>query len=608
MKELVRALLVLLVAFAGLAKAQDAQAEGLEQVVERLDLREIPLREALRLIAEESGVNLVASEAAAATKVSCYLQRVRVRQAIESIAKSYGLWYREDADLNAVHILTTEEFQRDLSLFRDERTQVFTLYYPNALDVALSIRNLFGTRVRFTLDQQSRFDDFAEMNQRFQRFDLLDRRSQGRTVNGQGGVSQLNGFNANTGLGAAGLFGQNQLRTGDPGQYGTANGNNTTGALAPEELGPQETELLQRALSDPDTADREALDRLQNERATIFVSILRKNNQVAVRSADQSALRQIEQIVQALDVPTPQVLLEIRILNLDLGDDFQSAFDFAFADSTTLAGRDPSSIGQQDPGGLVYSFVDGNFQARLQLLQQNRRVNTVASPLLLVANNEVSRLFIGEERPFVRSISSQTTINSNVATTTPTSVIELRSVGTTLLLTPNINADRTVTLRVLQESSDIRVGGASIPVVTGSGNLVQQPVDTVVSRTITGTVVAKDGLTLALGGLIEEGVSDKQEGVPGLMDLPWVGALFRDEAKQRYRRELVVLIRPHVLFTASEGRDRTSELATRLSIHPHRTGERGLDAFTADEAPRPPLGKHPLREMLKYQSALPDGQ
>lgn len=589
-------------------RAQDSQAKGLEAQVERLDLREIPLREALRLIAEESGVNLVASEAAAATKVSCYLQHVSVRQAIESIAKSYGLWYREDSELEAVHILTTEEFQRDLSLFRDERTQVFTLYYPNALDVALSIRNLFGSRVRFTLDQQSRFDDFAEMNQRFQRFDLLDRRSQGRTVNGQGGVNQLNGFNANTGLGASGLYGQNQLRSGDQGQFGSVTGGSGGGSSNTDELGPQELELLQRALADPDAADREALDRLQDERATIYVSILRKNNQVAVRSSDQAALRQIEQIVQALDVPTPQVLLEIRILNLDLGDDFQSAFEFEFGDATTTLGRSVSSIGQLDPGGLVYGYVDANFTARLELLQQNRRVNTVASPLLLVANNEVSRLFIGEERPFVRSISSQTTINSNVATTTPTSVIELRSVGTTLLITPNINADRTVTLRVLQESSDIRVGGASIPVVTGAGNLIQQPVDTVVSRTITGTVVAKDGLTLALGGLIEEGVSDKQEGVPGLMDLPWIGALFRDEAKQRYRRELVVLIRPHVLFTASEGRERTNELATRLSIHPQREGEHGLGAFSAEEAPRPPLGTRPLREMLKFQSALPDGQ
>ena len=67
---------------------------------------------------------------------------------------------------------------------------------------------------------------------------------------------------------------------------------------------------------------------------------------------------------------------------------------------------------------------------------------------------------------------------------------------------PQINADRTVTLRVLQENSQVLTGGATIPIVTGNGSIQSQPVDIVSTRTFSGTVVAKDSLTLAIGGLI----------------------------------------------------------------------------------------------------------
>ena len=131
------------------------------------------------------------------------------------------------------------------------------------------------------------------------------------------------------------------------------------------------------------------------------------------------------------------------------------------------------------------------FTARIQFLETKDRVTAVATPMLLVANNEVARLFVGEERPVVRNISSQTTVNENVVTTTPSNTIETRPVGTTLLLTPNVNADRTVTLRVLEESSEVLVGEASIPVVTGDGDVINQPVDVVSSRTVTGTSFSK---------------------------------------------------------------------------------------------------------------------
>ena len=113
---------------------------------------------------------------------------------------------------------------------------------------------------------------------------------------------------------------------------------------------------------------------------------------------------------------------------------------------------------------------------------------------------------------------------------------------------------------------------------------------------------------LALGGLIDEGITSTQTGIPGLMDLPILGALFRRELKSRHHTELVVLVRPHVLFTASEGSELSRDLAGRLSLHPagKNMGE-PMGTYGKDEAPRPPYTKKPLEEMLKFQSGLPDG-
>jgi hypothetical protein len=76
------------------------------------------------------------------------------------------------------------------------------------------------------------------------------------------------------------------------------------------------------------------------------------------------------------------------------------------------------------------------------------------------------------------------------------------------MITPSINADRTVTLRIAQQQSRKNEGGATIPVLDAEGRVQQVAVDTVQRQTASGTIVGKDGLAVALGGLIEEEVSD----------------------------------------------------------------------------------------------------
>src|SRR5262249_47863924 len=153
---------------------------------------------------------------------------------------------------------------------------------------------------------------------------------------------------------------------------------------------------------------------------------------------------------------------------------------------------------------LLFQVVSANFRARLQVLETKNRVTELATPLLMTANNEVSRIFTGQQVPITVGFNPPQIVATGLAATTTvagTPQTLLQDVGTTLLITPNINADRTVTLRILQENSTVVPGGATIPVADATGTINQVPIDTVRRETVSGTVVAKDGLALAIGGL-----------------------------------------------------------------------------------------------------------
>ncbi|MFO1066354.1 MAG: type II and III secretion system protein [Pirellulales bacterium] len=211
------------------------------------------------------------------------------------------------------------------------------------------------------------------------------------------------------------------------------------------------------------------------------------------------------------------------------------------------------------------------FSPRL-LLESKNRVTALATPLILTANNEVSRIFVGDTIPFTvgftpsQVLSSIGSVNGAVA---GTPITELRDVGQSLLITPNINADRTVTLRVVEENSERVVGGSSIPVpATGGTGVTNVNVDTVRRRTISGTVVAQDGMAVALGGLIEEQAGDARDQVPMLGNVPGIGFFFRRQAISRSRSELVVIVRPYVFNTPTESAATTELLLGEVSNHP----------------------------------------
>ncbi len=603
---------------------------------------ELPLLDALRMLANQSGNNYSASTEANKTLVNALLRNISANSVVEEICKSHNLWFKRDEVSQIIRIMSLKEFERDLVGFGEEQTEVFTLMYPNVAEIATSIADLFGDRVQLSLGAETIEEDARDLNGRFNRFDILQQRSQ--QLNGQQNNNALGGVNSIYGQGGFGNngngngigFGQN-FGDGNGSGFG-GNGRNSffrqrnnqlqnqSNQTAEQEanpyrnLTPEQAQRLELALAAPvPNANGEAtVQALRQKPSNIFVTASRRNNMVVVRTADSRAMVDIRALIRRMDVPTPLVLLEVQVLSVRLGDDFRSVFDYQYGDGTTggmftqgnierpLSGGALLGGAGLNSGDMTFVVVSNNFRARMQLLEQKNRVVSVASPILLTANNEVSRLFLGEERPIVRNITSRSFIGDNTIANTPITETEFRSVGTTLLITPNINSDRTVTLRLLQENSVINAGAATIPVINtnanSKANSVQNvPVDVVASRSVSGTFVAKDGMAVAIGGLIEDKKKLDRAQVPFIGRIPLVGTLFSRQEKGESREELVVVVKPHVISTPSEAEQISDNLLKKLSVNEtSRLRELGLLPKVAGE-----LSSAPKARVVREEPSAP---
>lgn len=595
--------------------------------LKKVDFRELPLVEACRLLSDQTGLNLVPSAEAASATVSLFLRDVPALAAVEAMCKSHDLWMQRDPRTGIVRINTVREYKRDITSFTEEKTEFFTLLYPNALDVAYAVRNLFGARVVLQPGDAD-LDLMADLAMRFGRFDLIDSRTQGFGAGLPGGAGSAFG---GAGFGSRGYFGA--YAGGVEGAAGLPGFGGFAGALygasaaygRPYETAPPRTPAAPKPL-EPTAEEIPTLEKLiagakldetqkaailqslaQRVQAPIYVTVARRQNKLIVRSGDDAALEQIRALVRKLDIPTPLLLLEVRVLSVDLLDGYTSFFEYQGAHQKVAGAMTTGNILNPTPpalgpagtglrqGDLIFQYVDANFAARLQVLAQKNRIRTLATPVLLTANNEVSRLFIGREVPLNRSfVGGQAVTNQATTTTVPgTTGIEFRPVGTTLLFTPTINADRTVTLRIVQETSDVN-STATVLVPTATG-FAPQPVNVVSSQVVSGTVVAKSELAVAFGGLIEAGTSREDEQVPILGDIPLLGLLFKRRVDRDTRREIVVVVRPYVLSTPAESEAVSHRLMEKLGSDTRALDVRPVADVAGGGGAAVPSGGTPFR-------------
>ncbi|MDR0702501.1 MAG: DUF3438 family protein [Azoarcus sp.] len=531
--------------------------------------KQITLDEAAQFISQIGNTSIVVTSSVANKRVSLYLRDVDVDGMVRSLCRAAGVWHRYDAQTKAYILMDAKEYQQDIAITRDEITRSYVLRHHNVVSIANAIEALFG-------DRASLVEPVEEMPP-------VDMGGTSRNQSSYGGSGYGGSGYGGSGYGGSGYGGNRSFSS--EGLYSRRSGGSSRSRQAQQTDARKEiTTISQAGLEaalDVDSSQANKLEASEvlataNKGPAINITYNKLHNMLLVRTSDEAALKEIDKFVASMDLPPRQVLLEMRILEVELGKDFRSVFDVGASGDSTSRGPQELGVGSGASGGAsgaypgvagalgnfaaeaaptaIWQLVNDSLRLRLQLLEGENRVNVLATPMLVAANNQPARLFIGDEQVLVTGASAESiTGTTGVVNTIIAVETERRNVGQTLIVLPRINADRSVTLTIDQDNSHIISGGATLPLSLGNGNVQQYAIDTVNTANLQVTAHARDGLTVAIGGMISQRVSDAEEKVPLLGDIPVLGHLFKKTVRANSRRQLVLLITPHVLETPEEG-------------------------------------------------------
>ncbi len=273
-------------------------------------------------------------------------------------------------------------------------------------------------------------------------------------------------------------------------------------------------------------------------------------NAIVVR-ARQSEHAEIAQLLNRLDTAARQVMLEATIAEVTLNDELDVGVRWFFENGNwdfNLSDLDSGAVTGTNPG---FTAVFGSNYANVALsaLSSVTDVNVISSPTLVVVDNREGILQIGDQVPIATQTSSQTLEGSIVLTQ-----VEYRDTGILLRVKPRVGADGRVNMEISQEVSDVsptRTSGIDSPTIS--------------TRKVQTSAVLRDGQTLALGGLVTESNNKTRAKVPGLGDVPVLGNLFGVKSSRKNRTELLILIRPRVIYDDSDAANVTGYWRQKLA-------------------------------------------
>ena len=277
-------------------------------------------------------------------------------------------------------------------------------------------------------------------------------------------------------------------------------------------------------------------------------------NALVIR-AEPAMMKEIMSVISQLDVRRAQILIEAAIVEVSgdtgkalgfqyVGGSDESgvgAINFGNAGLTinsivqALATDDPSGLALGDGITMGFGEQDSNgdlkWGALIQALSTSTDVNLLSTPSILTLDNQEASIVVGENVPFITGTSTST--GSGVSN--PFQTIQREDVGLSLKVTPHVAGLSTIRLELEQENSQVKdsVGEAADIVTT--------------TRKLESTVLADDGETIALGGLIRDNITKTVRKVPILGDIPLLGILFRSTSNSREKSNLMVFLRPTIL-------------------------------------------------------------
>ncbi len=246
-----------------------------------------------------------------------------------------------------------------------------------------------------------------------------------------------------------------------------------------------------------------------------------------------------------------QVMLKVTVAEVrrdiikQLGIDLSGTFNYGTA-VVNLNTQNPFSASGQTLSNTALSGSFKNVTATLRAMDRAGVLRTLAEPNLTAISGETASFVAGGEFPIPNGLSCDTTKSPPVCQ----AQVDFKKFGVSLVFTPVVLSEGRISLKVMTEVSDLSTDNALTLAVPGSTQTLTIP--SISTRRAETVVEIPSGGSLALAGMIQEQTKQQINGVPGLMQLPVLGSLFRSRDYINNQTELMVLVTPYIVRAVAQ--------------------------------------------------------
>ena len=260
-------------------------------------------------------------------------------------------------------------------------------------------------------------------------------------------------------------------------------------------------------------------------------------------------------LLEQLDIPPRQVLIDAKIYEVDLTGNLQYGVEALLESRTSAIKQLTGALNPTSafPLTLTAGMLVGRSRELLGMvsaLDNKSLARSISAPQLIATDSIPASITVGQEVPTLAATSVSTGLGGST-----TSAVQNVGTGVNLNLIARVNASGVVTLVIDQDISAPQAssfGGIDSPSFT--------------RRNVSTQVTVEDGDTIAIGGIILEANSEASSGLPGLSRIPYIGGLFGSKTYSKNRTELIIFLTPHVIYDTNGIAEATEELKSRMRI------------------------------------------